>query len=124
MTVNRIKYTPSGKDTIIHNYGLKDQYEIQENIVGREIELVKDTSNPKVYQAILSSDNRAEIQNIYKWITGKSTYLWRVNQKPENIDERVAWFYAFSVGAYLSCGRDPRSSNSALGVRSAKKIGA
>jgi hypothetical protein len=114
-TLTRIKYTTLGKDKVTHNYGLRDQYEVQEDIVGSN-EWVKDSQNPRVYDAILGTDNIAEIQSVYNWITEKNARLWRVNPVPSNIDERAAGFDAGSDRAILGCVRDPQYSVSVLGV--------
>ena len=115
MTLTRITYAPGG-DKIEHNYGMPDKYTLDRQIIGPD-EYAKDAVNGDVYEAILGAGNTAEIQEVYKWITGKDAYLWRVNSKPEKEEVRVAGFDAISDGAYLNCNRNPRLSNSALGVR-------
>ena len=116
MTLTRIEYKPSGKDKVIHNYGMQDQYGIQEDIVGKDDYISK--INPQnELKAILGSDNINEINQVYNWITGKNAYLWRINKKPEKYIERVAWFGASSGRAGLDCYRDPDDSNRVLGVR-------
>ncbi|MBS3146254.1 hypothetical protein J4471_01005 [Candidatus Woesearchaeota archaeon] len=118
-TLTRIAYTPSGKDRVIHNHGLPDQYEVQEEIRGPD-EWVKNASDKRAYKAILDSEDTAEIQAVFNWITEKDAYLWRVNTKPKKIDERVAGFVANSGGADLGCYGNPEYSNPSLGVRRAK----
>ena len=114
--LTRIKYNPRGKDLVIHNYGLQDQYEIQENIVGADDSITK--INPQnELNAILGSNDVNEINHVYKWITGKDAYLRRVNNKPKNIDERVARCGAGLYWAYPDCNRGPSDSGWALGVR-------
>ena len=120
ITLTRIIYTTSGKDKVIHNYGLNDQYETKEDIIGPN-ELVKTASNKAPYKALLDTDDIDEINNIYKWITEKDAYLWRINKKPKKKeDERVAGFGADSSRAFLGCPGDPGYSDPALGVRVAK----
>ncbi len=116
MSLTRIIHTPSGKDKVIHNYGLPDQYEVEGDIVGPD-ELVKHTSTPATYKALLGTDNTTEIQHVYKWITKRDLYLWRLNEKPRVVDERVAGFVAISDGVDLGCDRRPDFSSSGLGVR-------
>ena len=43
---------------------------------------------------------------------------------PDKDNNSVAWFVADSDRAFLSCGRDPSSTNSSLGVRLALPQGA
>ncbi len=45
-----------------------------------------------------------------QYVQGKNIYFWRP------VKDRVAWFYADSGGAGLSCGGDPASVDSHLGV--------
>ncbi len=117
-TLTRIRYTPSGKDVVIHNPGLKDQYEVQEDIVGPN-EWVRNARKKAPYNAILGTDNTAEIQAVYNWLTGKDVYLWRVNAKPDAIEERVARFDANSDSLLLYCNVVQLLSDPALGVRRA-----
>ena len=116
MTLSRIKYKPSGQDLVTHNYGLQDKLEVQENILGTN-GYINQINPQNELNAILGSNDVNEINQVYKWITGKDAYLWRVNSKPEKIDERVAGFIASSYGAGLGCGGDPSGSDGALGVR-------
>ena len=116
MTLTRIEYKPSGKDKVIHNYGMQDQYGIQEDIVGKD-DYITQINPQNELKAILGSDNINEINQVYNWITGKNAYLWRINKKPEKYIERVAWFGASSGRAGLDCYRDPDDSNKVLGVR-------
>ena len=116
MTLTRIEYKPSWKDKVIHNYGMQDQYGIQEDIVGKD-DYITQINPQNELKAILGSDNINEINQVYNWITGKNAYLWRINKKPEKYIERVAWFGASSGRAGLDCYRDPDDSNKVLGVR-------
>ena len=117
MTSTRTIYSQSGKDLVIHNHGLPDVYTLQEDIMGPD-EWITKTSNKTPYQALLGSDDVNQINNVFNWITDKNSYLWRVNSKQNT--ERVARFRADSDGVDLYCGRVPRYSDSALGVRGAK----
>ena len=120
-TLTRIKYMPKGLDEIIHNYNLPDQYIINETIIGPDGYLKNAETNAQpALNAVLGSKKTDEIDEIYKWITGKDTYIWRLNNKPKKIEERVARFSANSVRAYLNCNRNPSGSYSSLGVRAAK----
>jgi hypothetical protein len=119
MTLTRIKYQSSGKDDIIHNYKMSDEYSVKDNFVGPD-EYVKDSKNKINYKSLLGTDNLKEINEVYNWITGKDIYLWRLNSKPKSLDERVAWFGANSARAILSCSWGPSDINSSLGVRAVR----
>ena len=118
MTLTRIKYSKKGKDTVVHNHGMSDQYEIREEFVGQD-EWVENATIIEPYKALLGEDDLPKINSVYQWLTGKKPYLYRVNSKPDKDIETVARFLAGSYGADLGCGRGPSNSDPALGVRSA-----
>jgi hypothetical protein len=119
-TLTKIKYNPKGNDEIIHNYNLADEYSFHDSFIGPD-EYVKDSNNKTNYKSLLGSDNLQEINSVYKWITEKDAYLWRINSKPKTLDERVARFDALSGRAGLSCNWYPSGQYSSLGVRAAKQ---
>jgi len=114
-TLTRIAYQPRGKDKIIHNFGTKDQYEVEENIIGKN--QVIEQADSKALEALLGTSDVNKIKQVYNWINQTPVYIWRLNKKPENIDERVARFVAVSGWVGLDCGGFPQVSGSALGVR-------
>ena len=117
MTLTRVKYSPKGKDKIVHNFGLKDQYTIPENFVGADGELPAG-SPTKVYQSLLGTKSPIDkIKNVFSWLNETPVYIWRLNDKPETIDERVARFGADSGWADLGCDGNPSGSSASLGVR-------
>ncbi len=115
VTLTRVRYTPNQNDAVIHDYGMSEQREIKVETVGPD-EYVKDSTRKEIYKALLGTDDTAKIDEVFKWITGKNIYLYRVNSEPKNVDERVAWFGAGSGRAGLYCYRDPLYSIASLGV--------
>jgi hypothetical protein len=117
MTLTRIQYQPSGEDIIIHNFGTRDRYYEQVQFVGEDGQInSSDAALP--YQKLLGTDdNTQEILDVFKWLNGTDTYIFRVNVRQPAVDERVARFCSDSGRAYLSCYKDPNSSGSSLGVR-------
>jgi hypothetical protein len=113
-TLTRIAYQPNGKDKIIHNYSMPNEYSLDELIVGPDREIEGRDKN--ALKAILGTDNLKEIQDIYQWLNQTPTWIWRVDDKPINIDERVAWFGAGSNRTVLGCDRYPSDQDSSLGV--------
>ncbi len=113
-TLTRIVYQPTRKDKIIHNFQMPDQYELKENIVGKDRKIISD-DKPSL-KALLGTDNINQIKQVYNWINQTPTWIWRLNSKPGSIDERVAWFSALSDGAGLVCDRRPQGSDASLGV--------
>ncbi len=122
MTLTRVQYNPKGKDIIVHNHHMPDEYQIEETIVGPDGYITKpETKAQSALTALLECNQDInEVNNIYKWITQKDAYLWRVNSKPIQVDERVAGFGADSGRTNLFCGRYPWDSGSACGVRFAR----
>ena len=114
-TLTRIRYTPSGKDKVIHNYGTPDHKTIGVNFVGDDGDITEVLS----LKACLALTGRKpeEVAEIMRYINGTDSFMWRLNSKPSSVDERVAWFGAGSDRAVLYCDRDPTYSDSSLGVR-------
>ena len=121
MTLTRLQYKAAGKDTIVHNYGMPDRYGLNGNIKGKD-GLITDAgiSARSMLELLTGENNPARVNEVYKWITGKETYLWRLNTTSQDT-ERVAGFDAFSDGVGLDCNGNPENSNSALGVRVARR---
>ncbi|MDD5192574.1 MAG: hypothetical protein PHH54_01560 [Candidatus Nanoarchaeia archaeon] len=115
MTLTRIAYQPIGDDKVIHNFGTNDKYELSEAIVGPDRAIVKE--DEKALIALLGTGDIGQIKSVYNWINGTDNWIWRVNSKPENVDERVARFIAGSVRALLLCYGGPDDRLASLGVR-------
>jgi hypothetical protein len=116
-TLTRIKYTPKGLDEIIHNYNTPDIYTKQVDFITPD-EWIKETSNPSSYQALLdTTDSAQEINDLFYWLNQTNTRSWKVNSKPVNPTERVAWLNANSDRVNLSCYGVPANRNLSLGVR-------
>ena len=74
-------------------------------------------SPEKVYQSLLGTQNSlGKINDVFKWLNETQTYIWRVNSKPRQRDERVAGFVAISGRADLCCSGHPDYSDPSLGV--------
>lgn len=78
------------------------------------------TDGPKYCKAIVNADDTAKVNAVYKWLSGKKAYAYRLNKRPESYTEHVvmlgvsnyAWFLNADVGIDVSWP--------ALGVRPAK----
>ena len=76
-----------------------------------------DSINPiNELETLLGTRNKQEVIDVFSWLNETPTYLWRLNSRPDKLDERVAGFGAGSGGAILNCGRGPSGSNDSLGV--------
>lgn len=70
-------------------------------------------------EEVATYDLVQELRNTKRWPSTFTKFWVRVTPNPDKLSEEngsVAWFYADSYGAYLSCGGDPLDSDSALGV--------
>jgi len=113
-TLTRIQYQSSGLDKIIHNYGIpNEQFEKSALIVGSDRELIQDDSS--ALEALVLTKDVKEVKEVLNWINETPVYIWRLNNKPKQIDERIAWFYAISDGAGLGCSRNPSGTGGSLG---------
>ena len=121
MTLTRIKYNPDGNDLVIHNYHQKDEWEVRINtFVGPDEHLndVKTTNVERPLQVLLDTQQDGiEIISAYIWLTGGNAYIWRVNSRPEETDERVARLDADFSRASFDCIGDPSNANEGLGAR-------
>ena len=116
MTLTRLQYKKKGNDVIVHNYSMQDRYELQGKIVGKDGNITSaDTDAQGTLELLTGEKDAAEVNEVYKWMTGKESYLLRVN--PKQNTERIAGFYADSDGVDLNCVRYPDYSYSALWVK-------
>ncbi len=101
-TLTRIRYNPRGeKDAIIHNFGTDSPEEISIDFSGVDMPI---SEMPLEVCLALTGKTPQETGEIMSYLNGgTSSYLWRVNSKPVQRDERVARFFAGSSRAGLSC---------------------
>ncbi|MFA5174467.1 MAG: hypothetical protein WC438_04775 [Candidatus Pacearchaeota archaeon] len=115
ITLTRIAYQPRGKDKIIHNYKTNEQYELEEKIIGPD--RLIESGDCLALKSLLGNGDINKINSVYQWINQTNAYLWRLNEKPKNVDERVARFNALSDGVDLDCYGVPEDADASLGVR-------
>ena len=116
ITLTRIAYNPSGKDKVIHNYGIpNEKYEFDSDFVG-ENGFIAGISPAQYLEDLIGTNNVTEINKVYQSINGTDARIWRVNSKPNNADERVAGFSAYSDGVDLYCDRGPQGADASFGV--------
>ena len=120
VSLTRIIYKPNGNDQIIHNYKQPNQTINEINtLIGKDGYINKIANIQLPLNNLLQTNNQSikQINEIYKWITEKDTYFWRINQTPNQDIESVVRFCADSGGADLGCGGGPSFSDVGLGVR-------
>lgn len=123
MTTTRIHYASQRglDDRIVHDINMTSQSIVTETFVYPD-EWVKNSMRPSNYKALLGTDNPVEIQNVFHWITEKDAYLWRLNNRTSQVEERVVSLDANSDELWLYCNRDPANTDASLGVRAVKHL--
>ncbi len=118
-TQTRINYQPIGKDAIIHNYGTPQAVSKDADFVGRDGE-IRDVLTLE-QSLVLTGKTSNEVLSIMEYLNGTNGFVWRLNEKPKNVDERVVWLDAYSGGFDLDCFRGPRDAKASFGVRFGQK---
>ena len=114
-TLTRVKYFPSGKDRIIHNYATSDQYSLTGKIVGQDGR-ISEISDKKFLESLLGIKDVSKVDHISRWVNETDSSIWRLNSKPKKLDERVVGLFAVSVGLDFLCNMRPLSAYPAFRV--------
>ena len=115
-TLTRIIYKASGKDKAMHNFGLLDQYDVEEDIAGKAA-LIKKALGTPMYSALFGTEDAAEINLVYKWLTNKKVRLQRISGKPKTASGRTVRFGKYHGLSIISCNWDLSRKTIALGIR-------
>ncbi|MEK6927027.1 MAG: hypothetical protein AABX11_01205 [Nanoarchaeota archaeon] len=119
-TQTRVYYNPlTQKDAIIHDYTTQRATKKEIDFVGPDGEIQKVLSSKQCLA--LTGKSPKDVKAIINYLTEISGYTWRVNQKPENIDERVVGLNECSDSLYLYCCRGPKYERASFGVRWTEK---
>lgn len=113
-TLTRVSYSPSG-DRVVHNHGTSDEYSINGNVVGPS-GWMKYILDKRVLESLLGTKDVKKINKVSQWVNGTDSYLWRLNSKPTQKDERVVGFDADDCGLVLDCDWDPLNEYPAFRV--------
>ena len=115
ITLTRPSYSTRGKDIVTHNYGTKDSYQTKADIIGPDRVICRadrDTTN-----AVLGTNNIGRLHKVFNWLNGTDLSIYRFNEKPKELTDAVARFYASPDDARIHCVRHPDSAYASLGVR-------
>jgi hypothetical protein len=126
LTLSRAKYNPAGLDEIVHDFGTKEEQPPKPaKLTGPNGYITdKKTKAQEYCQAILdTTDTVEQISEVFKWVTGKETYAWRISQ-PQNQQDRVVALGVNNVGDGFDVNSNDGidGSRPALGVRRAKNF--
>ncbi len=122
ITLSRAKYNPAGLDEIVHDFGTKEEQPPKPAKLAGPNGYITDkkTKAQDFAQAVLgTTDTVEQINEVFKWVTGKETYSWRISQ-PQNQQDRVV---ALGVGSNvfdIVTSDGISNDGPALGVRRAK----
>ncbi|MEK6850040.1 MAG: hypothetical protein AABX85_00515 [Nanoarchaeota archaeon] len=118
-TQTRISYSSNDQDAIIHGYGKANPVMKNVDFVGR------DGAPDKVLSLesslALTGKKPEEVNTIMSYLNNTVNYVWRVNSKPSNVDERVVRLDAYSDRFGLNCYRVPQDAGASFGVRVREK---
>ena len=96
-------------DEVIHDYGSTKQVTTSDAVAGPQNYLSQIPNASTYCEAIIEDKDAAHVNAIYKWITGKDTFAWRLTNSPDkDIEERVValgvidWFYINAYGSIFS----------------------
>ncbi len=105
-TSTRAIYNSIGQDKVIHNKGYKNEFPVEEDISGNNGYVEPGMEN--AVKPLCGTDDLVKIQEVFNWITGKKTYLWRLNKPATGNKERAVVFGVdnvyFDINAYDDIG--------------------
>lgn len=113
-TLTLTRYNPERVDKAIHDIGMPTEYSMEADIVGEDQFIEQGDS--KALKAVLGTDDVGKINEVYQGINDTNMYIWRWNNKPSNVEDRVVRLVADSDRADLDCYRHPEYSYSSLGL--------
>lgn len=114
-TLTRILYQSDGMDKIIQGYGTKSAREEKANVVGSDGNIL-DVLTKKTSLA-LTGKSPEQVAELMEYMNETPTYILRLNEKPQSLDERVVSVRTDSDRFRVDCFRVPQGSWPALGVK-------
>jgi hypothetical protein len=113
MTGTRVTYKPKGKDKVTHNYDSASETSIDTTFVGSDGYVNSKSSFEDEMEVLFGTKDCKEVSEVFKWVTKKATYLWRLNSKPSKGTEERAVVLGvnygndgFYINAYVSINYD------------------
>ncbi len=84
ITSTQIKYSAIGLDEIMHDYGSSNPYKIEANLVGQNGQITAQSGFEVSIESLLGTSDSAEVEEVFEWVSGRKSHLWRLNGKPRN----------------------------------------
>lgn len=89
MTATGITYRAGASDIVTHDPGTPEQRTLDAPLVGLEGRVNERMSDE--IEALLGNRDTSKVGAVYKWVTGKESYLWRLNKQPkQNVGRALA----------------------------------
>ncbi len=105
-------------DHVAHNLPTE---RLIENIIGPDEWLKTSKHGRKACKAILGTDNLEEINDVYHWISGYDTYLWRLDKTPQETTELAVIMGEAGIGQFrIKATADMTYLGPAIGIRAQK----
>ena len=112
-TQTRIRYQPDGNDVVTQDYGTPHAESKVVGFVGNDGEI---QTNLTLEQSLaLTGKTPKQTEETMSYLNNTPGFVWRVNLRPETVDERVVGLYAYSVRFSLLCW-DPQYAGASFGV--------
>ena len=89
MTSTRITYKPKGKDEVTHDLGSNSESSIDVTFVGPDNYVNSKSGFEDEMEALFRTRDCKEVSKVFKWVTKKATYLYRINSTPQKNDQRA-----------------------------------
>ncbi|HLC70928.1 MAG TPA: hypothetical protein VJI32_02915, partial [Candidatus Nanoarchaeia archaeon] len=77
-------------DNVTHYFGYPFAQKHSLALVGQNGYVDSSSGMEAQMEVLLGSCDVAEIKKVYKWVSGKKPYLWRLEQAPAQDEERAA----------------------------------
>ncbi len=104
-TSTRIQYNQSDPDKVLHDYKIAGETSLDMTFVGPD-GYVADNSFEDEMEALFDARDGAEMDAIYSWISGKKSYLWRLNSRPAQPTECAVVLGISNYGDWFDFGAD------------------
>lgn len=87
MTATGVTYRAGASGIVTHDAGTPEERTLEARLAGPNGRI--DDGMSGEMQALLGSPDVKRVSDVYKWITGKKSYLWRIDKAPEIGTERA-----------------------------------
>ena len=117
-TATGITYRAEEPDLVTHDFGTPAAHTLEARLVGPDGRINAEMGD--ITQALLGNGNALQVRDVYKWVTGRESYLWRFNERPKQNQERalvLGGIVGFSGGFYVLADVGIGNGRPARGVR-------